>query len=81
MPQDVYNKLVYINGGLPCKRIIEIDKETIQFHLTPNSFDNIECAFPKKGTMFYKYEINIQQRKQLEDILGTKIIYLQNSTL
>ena len=82
LPQDVYSKLVYLNGGLPTKYILKATDESKQicFHNSPNTFDNlemkIECC---KDVEYYKFDVDLKQNKQLEEILSTKIIYIQNA--
>jgi len=78
LPQDVYSKLVYLNGGLPTKHKIVLQPE-VQYHNTPNSFDNIVINPPNEEIIYYKFDIDLNQRKQLENILNTKIIYIQNA--
>ena len=82
LPQDVYSKLVYLNGGLPAKYKLKAtdDSKQVCFHNSPNTFDNlemkIECC---KDVEYYKFDIDLSQNKQLEEILSTKIIYIQNA--
>jgi hypothetical protein len=78
LPQDVYSKLVYLNGGLPTKHKIVIQSE-VKYHYTPNSFDNIFMNPPNEEVVYYKFEIDLKQRKQLENILSTTVIYIQNA--
>jgi hypothetical protein len=78
LPQDVYSKLVYLNGGLPSKHKIHVENE-VKFHNNPNSFDNLRISLPSEETLFLKFDIDLKQNKQLEEILSTKIIYIQNA--
>jgi hypothetical protein len=81
LPQDVYSKLVYLNSGLPKKyKIEETSDRKLFFHSTPNEFDNLE--FPGliyNEKVYYKFDIDLKQNLELEKILGTKIIYIQNA--
>jgi hypothetical protein len=81
LPQDIYSKLVYLNGGLPSKHKMQaIAEAEIFVHNTPNTFDFIATScLPSDEVDYFKFDIDLNQRKQLEDILSTKIIYIQNA--
>jgi hypothetical protein len=57
-----------------------IAEAEIFVHNTPNTFDFIATScLPSDEVDYFKFDIDLNQRKQLEDILSTKIIYIQNA--
>lgn len=81
LPQDIYSKLVYINGGLPSVCSLEFNLTT-RFHNSPKTFDNINSKFlDEKVKFFYEFNLDLNQRSILEEILSTKIIYIQNANV